>query len=297
MMLNTRILGWLIALLSASCSEDSISTDEVATVRFKDPILVTIQGYEGHVMEPFLSRDGTKLFFNNLNTPTENTNLYWCTKINDMLFQYEGEVDNVNTPSLEGVPTMDKDNRFYFVYTGEYEATLASIYQGEFSDGGLSNPVVVDNISKNMMGWVNFDVEVTEDGKTLYFVDGRFDSSGGPHEANIVIAQKEGNQFARVDNSGEILQEINTDALEYAAAITKDELEICFTRVAPPLTSESSPKIYIASRENTQAPFTNVHLVENLTGFVEAATYTPDDQAMYFHKKEEGLHRLYYVQK
>lgn len=294
-MVNTNTLLWFAGMICFSCSEDNGSLDEISPIDFGVPVLVTIEGYNGHVMEPFISRDGTVLFFNNLNVPTENTNLHWCTRINDTLFRYEGEIENINTPSLEGVPTMDKDNVFYFIHTGSYEETLSTIYKGEFAAGSVLNSVLVDNVSRNTAGWVNFDVEVSNDGNTLYFVDGRFDANGGPYESNLVIAEKEGEQFFRSNDSDEILQNINTEDLEYAAAITKDELEICFTRV--PANGRSEPKIYIAERESADEPFANVHQIENLSGFVEAATYSQDDQGIYFHKKEEDLHRLYYVRK
>ena len=53
------------------------------------PVVIAKIGYSGNIMEPFLSRDGNILLFNNLNSLPENTNLHWATKINDTTFQYE----------------------------------------------------------------------------------------------------------------------------------------------------------------------------------------------------------------
>lgn len=298
---RTKYILWLIVILILSCRKDGIRSKEIAegidTVFFGKPLAVKIDNYQGHVMEPFLSRDGQLLFFNNLNAPSENTNLHWCKRVNDTLFSYEGEIANVNTSSLEAVPSMDKSNMFYFVHTGSYEKTFSTIYRAKYSLGRIEDPVLVADISRKTVGWVNFDVEISHDGKTLYFVDGRFNAHGGPYEANLVIAKKENGQFYRYHDSDHILQNINTRNLEYAAAITKNELEICFTRVSAPLNDTSSPKIYIATRKNTYEPFSNVQLIGNLIGFVEAPTYTPDDEAIYFHKKEDDLHRLYFVRK
>jgi hypothetical protein len=132
---------------------------------------------------------------------------------------------------------------------------------------------------------------------TLYFVDGRFDANGGPYESNFVTAQKKGNQFFRTENAEKIFENINTNDLEYAAAISKDELEICFTRVSAPLTARSEPQIFIANRNNVDDPFSNVHPIQSITGFVEAPTYDEDDAGIYFHKRINGKHRLYYARK
>jgi hypothetical protein len=293
----TKMLIWIIGLLCFSCQDTPTNINEPDHIAFAPPQAVSIQGYDGHIMEPFISRDGSILFFNNLNAPTENTNLHWCTKINDTRFQYQGELDNVNTESLEGVPTMDKDNNFFFVYTGTYEQTLSTIYRGQFSSGSILHPELVENISRKTPGWVNFDVEVSHDGNTLYFVDGRFDANGGPYESNFVMAQKQGDQFFRDGNAEKIFKNINTNDLEYAAAISKNELEICFTRVAVPLNAQSEPKIFIASRNNVNEAFSNVHPIQNITGFVEAPTYDANDQGIYFHKRLNGQHRLYYARK
>jgi hypothetical protein len=93
----TKMLIWIIGLLCFSCQDTPTNINEPDHIAFAPPQAVSIQGYDGHIMEPFLSRDGSILFFNNLNAPTENTNLHWSTKINDTLFQYQGELDNVNT--------------------------------------------------------------------------------------------------------------------------------------------------------------------------------------------------------
>ena len=292
-----KILTLIILVIFFACSVEKSDISEVDIIKFDEPQLVEIQGYKDHVMEPFLSRDGSILFFNNSNAPTENTNLHWCTKINDTLFDYNGELEGVNTNSLEGVPTMDENNNFYFVYTGTYEQTLSTIYMGQYSSGSLLNTKLVENISLKIRGWLNFDVEVSNDGNTLYFVDGRFDSNGGPHESNLIIAEKELNQFTRAGDSEEILKNINTEDLEYAVSISKNEMEICFTRVSSPLNVNSEPKIFIASRNSKIEPFSNVHQISNLTGFVEAPTYSNNDMGIYYHKKEEGIHKLYFARK
>ncbi|MEM8508801.1 MAG: hypothetical protein AAF717_13270 [Bacteroidota bacterium] len=89
-----------IVLLSFSCNENRNDLVETDTLLFDDLRPMTITGYDDHAMEPFLSMDGSVLFLNNLNAPTVNSNLHWCTRQNDSIFQYMGELGMVNNGPL-----------------------------------------------------------------------------------------------------------------------------------------------------------------------------------------------------
>ncbi|QBA63136.1 hypothetical protein [Muriicola soli] len=289
-------LSFAFILLSCSSSEED-EVIEDTSIKFGSPQRVTVQGYDDQIMEPFLSRDGSILFFNNWNNPSVDTNLHWSTRINNTLFEYQGELQGVATEDLEGVPTMDQNNTLYYVYTGDYFQTLQSIYKGTYEDGVLSNISVVENLSLNEPGWLNFDVEVANDGQTLYFVDGLYDENGGPREANFSIARKSGTEFQRDPNSATILANINTEDLEYAAAISKNELELSFTRIIGDISPDSEARIYIATRTSTDLPFSVPQLITEITGFVEGPTFSADDNGLYYHKKENEDFVLYYIEK
>ncbi len=285
------LLGVLMATLP-SCSKQETPT--TVPIVFEGVYKVNVTGYTDHLMEPFLSRDGSILMFNNSNDASANTNLHWATRVDDVTFQYKGEVTGVNTTSLDGVPTMDENGIFYFVSTRDYDATFSTIYEANFLNGAAIHVALTKGVSKNQGGWVNFDVEVSANGQLLYFVDGRFDQAGGPYEADIVIAQKANTGFQRLSNSGEILEHVNSDELEYAACVSANNLELYFTKVALPLTSTSSPQIYVSGRNNENEPFGLSYKIESITGFVEAATISPDGNKLYYHKKDaNGTHALY----
>src|SRR5688500_11867500 len=196
---------------------------------FSDPQRVAIRGYEGDAMEPFITRDGRYLLFNNSNDPGINTNLHYASAVNDRTFQYRGEIEGVNTAALDGVATADREGNFYFVSTRSYETTLTTLYRGRFVDGRVTGVELVDSVSEKKAGRLTFDVEVSEDGNVLLLSDGTFTGGPVPKRADLHVAVRQESAFHRAPES-DLLENINSSALEYAAALSGDGLELFFTR-------------------------------------------------------------------
>lgn len=148
--------------------------------QFSEPQGVTIRGYDGDAMEPFLTRDGRYLLFNNSSAPGSDTNLHYAERADDLTFDYRGEIAGINPAALDAVPAVDGGDGIYFVSTRSYEQTLSTIYRGKFRSGTVTNVELVSGVSRQVPGAVNFDVDVSADGSTLYFVDGVFDGGAGP---------------------------------------------------------------------------------------------------------------------
>jgi Tol biopolymer transport system component len=258
---------------------------------FSKPQRVTIQGYSDHAMEPFISRDGQYLFFNNSNDPAVDTNLHWAERIDDLTFQYKGEIGGVNTTKLEGVASMDANGVFYFVSTRSYDQTASTIYRGSFDNGTVTGVELAPGVSTSTPGIVNFDAEISPDGQTLYFVESRFSASGQPQTADILIATRNGSAFVRDANSTTIMKQVNTSKnLEYAPAISSSGLELFFTRL-----EGSSPALYVATRTDASSPFGAPRKITAATGFVEGPTLSPDEKSLYYHKREGSLFVIYRV--
>ncbi|MFO7754838.1 MAG: hypothetical protein R6V34_02535 [Bacteroidales bacterium] len=256
---------------------------------------VDVSGYDDHIMEPFLSRDGKLLFFNNLNQPHVNTDLHYASMINDSVFQYMGTMKGANSVSLDAVPSMDDSGNLYFVSTRSYEQSLASVYCGSFFRDTVKDIHIVQGLSKNMAGWVNFDIEVSKNGNILFTVDGLFDENGGPYESDLVVAVKNDSGFIRTGDG--ILENINTGALEYGACISADMLELYFTRLEIPMSLSSVPQIFLATRKSIDEPFRNPYRIEEIAGFAEAPTISADGNILYYHKKVNEMHSLYMIRK
>ena len=173
-----------------------LNADAETTHPFGHPKRVTLAGYDGDAMEPFVTRDGRFLLFNNRNDPSVNTELHFAERIDDLTFRYRGELKGVNTPALEGVPTVDRHNTLYFVSTRSYDSTLSTVYRGAFNLGQVSAIELVPGISRKEPRLINFDVDVNLEGDTLYFVDAKF-GRNGPETADTVIARRAGAGFQR----------------------------------------------------------------------------------------------------
>jgi hypothetical protein len=177
---------------------------------FASPQKVTIAGYTGTAMEPFVSRDGKYLFFNDSNAAGNDTNLYWATRTNALLFQFQGQIGGVNSPMLDAVASMDLAGNFYFISNRSYATTASTVYHGTFSNGVVTGIALVPGISLQTPGIVTFDEEVSADGGTLYIAEGDFSGGNGPASSRIIVAHGSATGgFTRDPNSATILQNVN----------------------------------------------------------------------------------------
>lgn len=278
------------ALALAACGARQ-KADAVAALpeyrAFGEPQLVAIRGYQGDAMEPFITKDGRYLLFNNRNDPKIDTRLLFAERVDDLTFDYRGELEGANTSALEGVPSMDRHGNLFFVSTRSYAETLSTIYRGRFGQGRVSGIELVAGISLRQRGMVTFDAEVSADGSTLFVADGRFAGGHVPETADIDIAVRDGAGFRRLPAARDLLRNVNTAALEYAPAVSGDLLELFFTRLEG---SARSPRTAIlrAVRPDAGAPFGAPQRLASITGFVEAPALSGDGRSLYYHRLDGG---------
>lgn len=314
------------ALAQFGCSNNDNDTPndtpEQKTPAFQNPRAVTVQGYSGDLMEPAISRDGETLFFNNLNAEqlpsgaSNETDLHYAKRIDDITFDYAGEVNGANIDTipdqneLEGVASSDKNNRFYYIYTGDYFDNnspnyLRSIFYGDFSNGSLSGIQSIPNLKTSrstgggpVPGELNFDAEIHYDGNELYFVEGIFSGSPFPDEGNIGLATKVNGVFTVHSDSENLFANINSNALEYAPSISTNSLEFYFTRATGSVETGVDFGVYIATRNSVSEPWNNVKQIEIITGKItEAPSISFDGKLLYYHQKVNGLYQVYVVER
>ncbi len=281
----TRVLILIVMALAATWSASAQPWD-VST-----PVPVSIEGYDGHAMEPFLSRNGEWLFFNNRNQPDDQTDIHLARRLTATRFAYVGPLHGANSPELDGVPSMDVQGAFYFVSPRAYDETRNTLWQGVFADGEVSAVTPLRGESwRNRPLWLNMDAEISADGQTLYFTENRWRLfGGGIQSSNIVIARRDdAGAFQRPDNAESLFEQINTNLLEFAPALTPDELTLYFTRVDRAALDAGRPNgfgIFAATRNAQSEPFGPPQRIEAINGYVEAPTLSPDGCGIYFHKR------------
>lgn len=288
-------------LLSVGCAQAGLAADSSRKPRrptfteFSNPEMVQILGYDdnqGHsndAMEPFISRDGKFLFFNNSNmAPT--THLFWATRIDDVTFQYQGEIagDVNGSGPLDAVPSMDVNGVFYFITARSYQsagasAYLSTIYSGPFTNGNVTPVNPVPGVAAPNPGLVNFDAEISADGNTLYFTQGNF-ATGTLTSTTMMVATRQSGNFVVDPNSATIMKTINDQNLNYAADTSADQLDLFFTRT----NLSAGPTIYVAIRESTSEPFGGPKKIAAITGFAEAPSISPDGLSLYYHVKNQN---------
>lgn len=304
-MLHLRLLALLPALLAMSCGGDQAAPPVAAPspsptgagqfLGFSGETPVAIAGYAEDAMEPFLSRDGQTLFINNSNADPARTDLFLATQQSDTAFVMQGRVGGANSPTLDAVASMDDAGRFYFVSLRDYETALETIFSGTFANGAVTAPQLVPGISLRVPGRLNFDAEISADGNTLWFADGAFSGSALPDTATIVMATRGAQGFTRAADSAAILAQVNAVGLNYAPSISRDGLELFFTRIADRTNPE--PVIYRAARASASAPFGTPQQIAAINGFAEAPALSPDGRLLYYHKRQNGRFSIFVVQR
>ena len=279
-----------LALLLITFSFFSQQTFSQSYPLFGPEIKVTVSGLTFDAMEPFISTDGNTLYFNSLNAgPT--TDLFYATKVNDSTFTYVGLVGGCYDPSLDhldAVASMDSANNFYWVslrgipnlYRGYYAAGNVSSFTPTYGDFNILTP-----------GWIVFDASINFQGDFLYYTNGYFgptytECGAVPCETNLGVAQKVNDSiFMKLPNTDAIFANVNdTNYISYAPQITKDGLELYFTRL---LKNSTNTEICVAVRGNITDVFSLPILLYSNPGFFpEAASPTSDKQAIYYHQRD-----------
>lgn len=280
------------------CNSDD-PNDSVVDSIFENEQKISINGYSSDAMEPFISKDGNTLFFNNLKG-ANGKDIYYAERVNDSTFEFKGEVEGVNTDAVDGNPTMDAQGKFYFISTRDYTASDSStIFQGNFNNGTVTDlQKVTGTINIPTPSWLNMGVEISADGKTMYTSFAFFELGNNfPSKSEIRMAHFEDGAFNIPNNEASFFSDINAEeTLEYAGEISKDELEMVYTQLIP-----SQPpvfKLFRTSRNSKDQPFDSPTPIlepfkNNVQAFVEGPTLTTNGKIMYYHKLENGVFSIF----
>jgi polyhydroxybutyrate depolymerase len=281
----------------SAASAGAIPRQPGAPAPFGNAQRIDIRGYSGNAMEPAISKDGQTLVFNDYNPPASDKNLFWARRVNDTTFEFMGALDELNSPQVEASPGFDAGGRLYFTSLRDYPRQWATLYRGSFASGRLTNVERLDgDLYRRETTWAALDPDVTPDGRVLYFVEGRFGKSG-PQAMDLRIAIWRNGRYELDPAWPVVLKSINTDQhLEYAPAISSDNLELFFTRILKTASGQATGiHIYRSMRTHVADPFSAPEVVGAATGFVEAPSLTSDGRVMYFHRRDADRFYVYRV--
>lgn len=289
----------ILIILLISCDKVSITNPENVS-EFTNEQKVIITNYSSDAMEPFISKDGNYLFFNNLQG-ANGKELYYAERIDNTTFEFKGEVLGVNSFTVDGNPTMDEQNNFYFISTRNLDNGIKTIYGGIFNNGIVTGLHEINGtINITTPYWINMGVEISKNGNTMFTSNAKFNiGENFPHKGDIRFAVKSGNEFNIPDNETDILENINTDdAIEYAGELSTDELELFYSQVT--LSNPPVFKMYYAKREQTNGIFgipisITEPFKENSNAFVEGPSLSNDGKSLYYHKLENGIFSIFMI--
>ena len=247
---------------------------------------VAVLGYGDHAMEPFVTRDGRYLLFNNRNQPPKLTDLHIAERIDDVTFRYLGPIEGANTDDLDGVPSVDDRGWLYWTATYRYFETRSVIHRARLDGARAAGRTLVPGLAREV-GWIQFDAEISPDGQTLYLAEGWF-GGGRVDRADLHAARRDGDGF-RIDRADRTMATVNTDAQEFAPTVSRDGLTLYFTRWR---IGSGVPQIWRARRTGTGQPFGPAERLA-IPGFVEAPALSPDERLLYFHRLTDGRYALH----
>jgi hypothetical protein len=267
---------------------DSVTVNPVADpTAFTTPTPITINGYTGSAMEPFISRDGQFLFFND---SANNKQIYYATRVDDVTFNFVGLVGgnvNIGGSTTQQTPSMDSSNNFYFTSNRSYNpfaGNFETVFGGTFNaaTGAVSGVSTMTGISRRTIFWIDMDVGISPDGQNLYYAEAYIPpGSPIPTQTSMAVAAKTSSTtFSKLANSNTIMAKINNSDLNYAPDISPDGLELFFTRF-----SAGSAAMYRATRTSTTAAFSTLQLITAADGYVEGPSLTSDTKRLYYHKQ------------
>lgn len=293
-----RLFGLILLLVFSVRCEKEPTTNPDNVSEFTNEKKVVITGYSSDAMEPFISKNGNYLFFNNLEG-VNGKELYYAEKVNDSTFEFKGEIQGVNSTAVDGNPTMDTQNNFYFISTRNLDTGIKTIYSGVFNKGTVTDLHEINGtINIPTPYWINMGVEISKDGNTLFSSNAMFNIGDNfPSKGNIRFAIKSGDEFNIPDNEADILANINTDnAIEYAGEVSADELELFYSQVT--LTDPPVFKLYYAKREQTNGMFEKpISITEPFDGnpnaFVEGSSLSENGKILYYHKLDSGVFSIF----
>ena len=287
------LLAMLLVLIK--CNNDTGTNADTDKSGFKNEQQVTITGYSGKVLRPFISKDDKYLFFIN------NDNILYAEKIDDITFKFMGEVSGVKDNSYDISPALDLHNNFYFVSYRSLDSTHnATIFSGIFDNGTVTNIHKINGtIISPILRHINLDLSISGSGEILFVTNVMFEEDYVHYTTNIKFALNNKGDFDIPENMDEILSNINIpDNNESWAEISANGLELFYTQYKN-MAGENLKLLY-AKREQADLPFSEPIPItapfKNDTVIVlQSPTISGDGKRLYYFKMNLHISSIFMI--
>jgi len=189
--------------------------------------IILLEGAE--CLEPFITPDGSRLFFNSGNAL--GTDIHFCSKNGAGWGEAQKLPDPVNTPAMEWFPSLSKKNTLLITRNGKIQI-------GHFIEG---KPIDMHDIGApiNTPNLMSGDPLISPDEDFIIFMSTNRPEGKGQGDLYISFRTEEG-KWTDPKNLG---TGINTQAFECSPALTPDGKFLLFTRREQWYTDKPS-KIY-----------------------------------------------------
>ncbi len=228
---RARDLRLLACTLVVGCAIRG-ANDLPVTDDFTAAGCVDIVGYDGDAMEPFIVPEYRRSVVQQpqLAARTDRSALGAQNRRRSIRISSD-PIKGVNSPALDGVPSVDESGTMYFMSTRSYDETFATIYRGHWSNGYGHK----SNWYPALRAWPrvcsNFDAEISRDGDSLFYAKAA--SAAAPIRIRLTLPSRIEwaiGSFA-TRSATCCCRRVNTPALEYAPAVSADRRELFFTRL------------------------------------------------------------------
>ncbi len=210
----------------------------VKNKKWEDPKLLSFcDGYS--YLEPFLSRDGRRLYFASDRPKTESGTLksdfdIWYVERKDKKSKWSEPINmgpSVNSENDEFYPTLADNNNLYFTMEAKSGLGKDDIYYCEWNGKEYSSPVLL-NKNINSEGY-EFNAFISGDESMLIYT--RYNAEGGFGSGDLYMSRKdEKGEWQTAQNLG---NNINTRYMEYC-----------------PFYDSRTEMLYFTSRRNNLSP-------------------------------------------
>jgi hypothetical protein len=300
--MRARISAILLGVLWGGCGGNGshdINPAPPQNLEWGAEELIEIDGYSGNAMEPKVSADEQFLFFNNKTADDTEMDIHYAVRTGPARYEYKGPLPGVNVSgALDGVPAIDDAGHFYFVSLRSYGSDGVTVYGGTFD--GTGSVLAVGERGQNLVstrsGELIMDVDVTADGKFLVLSRAVFAGGAAPASSDLDLAVDLGSGFVPAPQAAALLGAVNTpDQLEYAGTLSRDGLELYFTRAAPS-SADGGARIMVSKRAGPDENFGPPALISGISGtMTEAPSLSSDGKRLYFHKNSAGVFKVFRV--